>query len=268
MLATPGQSAGGANYVGNWSIGTSNTTAAAPVTIDGSDVSGATLDGNDGSSSGCSTGSCDGPVLTVSARMFLAIKDVTVQNANNSSSGDGGGPQNDAGATVAITGSTFTDNTAAGADDDGGVIDNADHGGSGTVTISDSTFSGDNAVDGGEIDTSDNGGNGVLVLSASTLEAGGGPDVTAGRNGGSGQVFVAGDVFAGGCQQNGGTWDEEGYDVAADSTCVTNGENGDVDAGSVAALKLGLLADNGGPTQTIALGGAARRSGSSRPRPR
>ena len=165
--------------------------------------------------------------------MSLVIKDVTVQNADNTSSGDGGGLQNDAGATVAITGSTFTDNTAAGLDDDGGAIDNADHGGSGTVTISDSTFSGDSAVDGGEIDTSDNGGNGVLVLSASTLQADGGPDVTAGRNGGSGLVLVAGDVFAGGCQQNGGTWLEGGYDVGADATCVTNGVGGDVNAGSL-----------------------------------
>ena len=210
------------------------------MTIDGWGVSAATLDGNDGQSTGCSTGSCHGPVLTVSASMSLVIKDVTIQNGDNSASGDGGGLQNDAGATVAITGSTFTDNTAAGADGDGGAIDNADHGGSGTVTISDSTFTGDSAVDGGEIDTSDNGGDGVLVLSASTLQAGGGPDVTAGRNGGSGQVFAAGDVFAGGCQQNGGTWNEEGHDVGADATCVTNGVDGDVDAGSVAALKLGV----------------------------
>ena len=283
-LASPGASEGGANYTGNWTVSTPGTSAQAPVTIDGGGVSDATLDGNRGSASGCSTSACDGPVLTVGAGVFVVVKNLTVQNADNTASGRGGGVQNDAGGTmtitnvtftgnqaldggavdngddggsgtVTITDSTFTGNSTAGSSpSDGGALDNGDHGGTGTMTVADSTLSGDLAVDGGEIDTGDNSGGGSLVLHASTLAAGGGdPDVTAGRNGGGGQVFVAGNVFAASCQQNGGTWNEK-LDVAADGTCGTNGVNGYVDAGSVAALKLAPLADYGGATQTIGLG--------------
>ena len=54
----------------------------------------------------------------------------------------------------------------------------------------------------------------------------GDPDLTAGRNMGGGQVFIAGDVFAAGCQQNGGTWNDKGYNIGTDGTCVINGANG------------------------------------------
>ncbi len=252
-LATPAASSAGSNYVGNWSIGTTGTSSGAPVTIDGSGVSDATLDGNMGSATGCTTTACDGPVLTVANSMFLVIKDLTIQNGDNTASGQGGAIQNLHGGTATITGSTFTDNSASGPKSDGGAIDNADAG-SGTVSISASTFSGDSATDGGEIDTSDNNGTGTLVVSGSTFSAGSGPDLTAGRNSGSGSVYVAGDVFAAGCQQNGGTWNDEGHNAGADASCFNSG-TGDVNAGSAAALNLGSLAANGGPTETIALGG-------------
>ena len=61
-LETPGASG---HYVGNWSIGTSGTSSSEPVTIDGSDVTSATLDGNDGNDGtavaarrGLATGPC------------------------------------------------------------------------------------------------------------------------------------------------------------------------------------------------------------------
>ena len=293
-LETPGASG---HYLGNWSIGTSGTSSSAPVTIDGSDVTGATLDGNGGSAFGCPTGACDGPVLTVTNAMFLVIKDLTITNADNSL-GAGGGMQNDAGGTVTVSDSTFSNLFAAagGAIDngdggsgtamitnstfsndsanfggavnngsgtvsitgstftggnvvDGAAVDNADSGGSGTVSITDSTLSGGEAAGGGEVDTSDNGGSGVLIVTDSTLEASSGADLKAG---GSGRVFVAGDVFGKGCQ-TGGTWTDDGFNAAPDTSCFSAG-TGDVNAGSVAALKLGSLADNGGPTQTIALG--------------
>lgn len=367
-LETAGQSAGGTDFTGHWSIGTAGTSAATPVTIDGGDVTGATLNG---------TGS-GGAVLTVTNNMFLALKNLTIKNGNGpngaglsnnnggsvtvtavtftdnsgndggaidngdragglalgsgsltitgstfigNSAGDGGAIDNgdgDGSGTVTISDSTFTGNAVPGGD--GGAVDNADAGGSGTVTITgstftgnssewggavnngsggvvagslpvsmsiaDSTFSGNTATDqggavdnayhnphpvtmtvsdstltgdkavgiGNEIDTSDN-GHGILVVSSSTLDAGGsGRDVVAGANGGIGQVFVAGDVFARGfCQQSGtGTWTDQGYEAGADATCF-NGGTGDVNVGSVAALGLGALADNGGPTHTMAL---------------
>jgi hypothetical protein len=153
MLATPGASG---SYFGNWSIGTSGTSAGSPVTIDGSGVSDATLDGNHGSnSSPCSTATCDGPVVAATNNMFLAIKGVTIENGDGTA-GFGGGLQNDSGGTVTITDSTFSGNTA----NEGGAIDNAgmpsSSDGSGTVTITGSTFS-DNAADtyGGAISNGD-----------------------------------------------------------------------------------------------------------------
>ena len=90
-------------------------------------------------------------------------------------------------------------------------------------------------------------------MSASTFDAGSGSDIVAGQNAGAGQVFVAGNVFAHGCQQPGtGSWTDRGFEVGADASCFSSG-TGDVNAGSVAALELAPLADNGGPTQTLAL---------------
>ncbi len=258
-LATPGATAGGANYVGNWSIGAIGTSSGAPVTIDGSGVSDASLDGNDGGAMGCTTTACDGPVLTVANSMFLVIKDVMIQHADNTSNSFGGGLQNDAGGTVRVSDSTFTDNTAGG---DGGAIDNGDDSGSGTVTVSDSTLAGNAAADGdgGAIDDGDHGGSGTVTISDSTFSSNfalhGGPDLTANRNGGSGQVFVAGDVFASDCQQSGGTWFDGGYNVGFGMSCF-NGGTGDVNAASLGALDLRSLANNGGPTETIALGGGS-----------
>ena len=74
-LASAGASTGGSNYVGNWTVSTAGTSAQAPVTIDGSGVSDATLDGNHGNASGCSTDACNGPVLTVGAGMFVVLEE-------------------------------------------------------------------------------------------------------------------------------------------------------------------------------------------------
>ena len=62
---------------------------------------------------------------------------------------------------------------------DGGAIDNADNGGTGTLAVSASTFSANSVRDcagpcsteGGAIDSADNGGTGTLAVSASTFSA-------------------------------------------------------------------------------------------------
>ena len=290
-LETPGASG---HYVGNWSIGTSGTSAGSPVTIDGSDVDGATLDGNHGSATGCTAPPaapvCTGPVLTVTNAMHLTLQDLTITNGNNSTTlGAGGGVQNDNGGTVTITRTTFSGNAArdGGAIDNGdgfqtgtasgtltisdstftgntatvngGAIDNADFGGSGTVTIGDSTLSGDSSAfnNGDEIELSYSpGGPGVLVVYGSTFGVDApmpgteGPDVTVGGGGGSGQAFVAGDVFAGGCDRAPAVWNDLGYNVGADPSCFTSGVTTDI---PFARLDLGPLANNGGSTQTMAL---------------
>jgi hypothetical protein len=278
VLASPGGAAGH-NYVGNWSIGTSGTSVASPVTIDGSAASDVTLDGNGGSSTDCPTGTCNGSVLTVTNDMYLTLKDLTIQN---DSSANTGAIDNSAGGTVSITGVTFSHDAATGLAGHGGAIDNG-LAGSGTVNVSGSTFVSDSAVFGGAIANGAGGGTGTVTVSDSTLSAnsgsghGGAIDnesgtVTVSSSTFSGNtsphgpaiysndaVFVAGNIFADGCVQNSGSWTDAGFNVGADATCF-NGP-GDVDLGSASPLDLGPLASHGGATQTIAIDGSSKAEG-------
>jgi predicted outer membrane repeat protein len=191
-LVTPG---GTAHYVGNWTVGTPGTSATAPVTIAAAPglASQPVLDGNNGNSTGCSTASCNGPVLTVPANEYVALSAVTIANGNNTTTGFGGGGLDNAG-TVTITGSTFTGNTAS----DGGAIDSGDFGG-GSVTVTASTFTGNTAGDGGAIDSGDVEGGGTVTVTASTFTGntalhGGAID---GGDGGGGSVTVTASAFSG-----------------------------------------------------------------------
>lgn len=65
-------------------------------------------------------------------------------------------------------------------------------------------------------------------------------------NGGTGIVWAAADIFNGPCAAK-GTWNDEGYNVGADASCLKAG-TGDVSHG---AGLLGPLAHNGGPTETM-----------------
>ena len=90
--------------------------------------------------------------------------------------------------------------------------------------MSASTFSDDNATDGGAVDNGDNSGSGILAAGAS--------------------------IFSDGCDQAGGVWEDEGYNVGSDGTCLAGGTS-DIDNGSSLRDALGPLSDNGGPTATI-----------------
>jgi hypothetical protein len=63
----------------------------------------------------------------------------------------------------------------------------------------------------------------------------------------AGTMVVAADIFDGGCDKVGGTWHDLGYNVGDDRTCL-RGTRGDVAHGP---SRLGGLAANGGPTQTM-----------------
>jgi hypothetical protein len=165
--------------------------------------------------------------------------------------------------TLSVSGSTFTANKTVG---DGGAIDNADNtGGVGNAVVSDSTFWANIAdVHGGAIDSSDVGSMGTMTLWASTFSRNTANNVYAGAGTpGGGAVFLgehgvlwtAGDIFNGACLSSGGTWYDKGYNVGRDDSCLRRG-TGDVSDGT---LRLGPLADHGGPTQTAvpAQGGPA-----------
>ena len=157
---------------------------------------------------------------------------------------------------VSVSSSTFSGNDTVG---DGGAIDNADSLGTsgGTVVVSASTFSGNTAeAHGGAIDNSDVGGTGTVSVSASTFSANkanniygvhGAPGGGAIGSGGRGTVWAAADIFDGPCHWTSGTWNDAGYNIGSNGTCL-RGAIDDVDHG---ARRLGPLAYHGGPTETM-----------------
>ncbi len=172
--------------------------------------------------------------------------------SGNNTTRDGGAVDNGDFAgkgTLTVTASTFTANTAG----DGGAISNFSF--EGTVRVSASTFSANTASHGGAIDNSE-AGPGTVVVSASTFSANqarDGASIDNGDSGGFGTVWAAADIFSGGCDQVAGSWNDEGYNVGSDSTCMSSPPaTGDIDGGTSLAGLLGPLADNGGPTDTIA----------------
>ena len=119
---------------------------------------------------------------------------------------------------------TISDNTVvANTATDGGGVYNL-----GLVTVTRSTFSGNVASQGNVVDNA-------------AAPAGASPS----------SIWAAADIFDGGCQ-NLGAWNDGGYNVGSDATCL-NGGTGDVSYGSglSQAGLLGPLAQNGGPTETM-----------------
>ena len=192
----------------------------------------------------------------------LSIDDATF--ANNSAL-NGGAIDNEAGGTLAILNSTFGDNSAT----SGGAIFNT--GSTGVATITDSTIAGNDAQAGAGIYNA-----GTLTTVSATIAGnhattsggGGGLDTTAG---GSATIYdtivaqntsgltpvandIAGTVHA--------TSSHNLIDNAGSAGGLTNGVNGNI-IGVSAGLSTAGLANNGGPTLTIALaaGSAAINTG-------
>ncbi len=234
QLVTPGSAA---HYLGNWTVSTAGTSAAQPVTIDPAPGLAATpvLDGNLSSSSGCTTPSCGGPVLTVPAGGYVNLSGLTITQGDNHprvGGGSGGGLLNNG--TVTITGSMFTGNIAplgGGAIFNGGggsltvtastfSGNNGDQGGAigggGTVTVTASTFTGNSSGNGGAIDNGDGGGGGTVTVTASTFTSNSSGDdggaIDNGDSGGGGTVTVTDSTFFG--------------NTAADGGAIDNGDSG------------------------------------------
>jgi fibronectin-binding autotransporter adhesin len=200
----------------------------------------------------------------------LTLNALTIANGNGSTPGSGGGIYNKSG-TVSITNSTLSGNSAS---IDGGGIDNE----AGTVSISTSTLSNNSttvelSLGGGiannrgtvSISTSTLSGNsaylgygggifngdGTLTISTSTLS---GNSAFSGEGGGidneSGTVSSDGSIVAnntgGDCAENGGIHDK-GYNLDSDGSCFTAPTSLHTNP------QLAALANNGGPTQTMAL---------------
>ncbi|MCA9967899.1 MAG: right-handed parallel beta-helix repeat-containing protein, partial [Anaerolineales bacterium] len=166
---------------------------------------------------------------------------LTVTNSTfsgNSAYFDGGGIFNSG--TLTVMNSTFVGNEAQ--YNWGGGINNY-----GTLRVTNSTFSGNSATYGGGIYNY----RGGLTATNSTFS--GNDAINGGGIYNSSTAYLAGNVFAAGLNgdncTNSGTLTDNGYNLSDDGTC-TNGGTGSV---INAALNLGTLADNGGPTLTHAL---------------
>ncbi len=156
----------------------------------------------------------------------------TTFDDNSGNYGPGGAIENAGGdgglATASVSTSTFIDNFG---NIGGGAIDNAFGSGSvGTLTVTSSTFTGDTAHNGG----------------SPAIENGGGNPA------GNATTTVTADIFAEDCNSSSGTWTDGGYNVGTDGTCL-NGGTDDNDAFEDLSSLLAPLANNGGPTQTLAL---------------
>ena len=203
---------------------------------------------------------------------------LTVTNctlSNNSTNGNaGGGIYNSSTGTLSLSNSTLYGNSSASF---GGGIFNA-----GALTVTNSTFSGNEAVTGGGIQndggtltvinstfyenvTSGSGGgicveNGTATVTNCTISgnsggAGGGIDIQAGTN------YLGNSIVAGNTSGLGpdiyGAVNSQGHNLIGNGTGasgITNGSNGDQVGASASLINanLGPLANNGGPTQTMA----------------
>jgi hypothetical protein len=157
---------------------------------------------------------------------------VTKSTFSNNGGLDGGGILS--GGTLTITNSTFSDNVAH----FGGAIE------SGPLTvITNSTFSGNGAFAGGAIDSG-----GTLTVTSSTFSDN---DVA-----NFGSASFKNTILAGGqnCFLFGQPITDAGYNISSDTTCgfakTGSANNGD---GIDPLLSTDGLANNGGPTETIAL---------------
>ena len=205
----------------------------------------------------------------------IATRESTVTVSNSTLSGNavdrsGGGIYTIFGSTL-ITNSTLSGNTV-------GVYGGGIMAAGGTVTVTNSTLSGNSALTGGGI----RGDFTTMTVSNSTLSGnsaslGGGMAFrsssavvqnstlsgnSAGTAGGIRSSFstvvvqnsvVALQSAGVNCSTASGTIPSAGYNIASDSSCGFT-STGDLQNQNAAALALGALASNGGPTQTMALG--------------
>jgi len=185
----------------------------------------------------------------------------------------GGGIYNNNGATLTIAGSTLTCNQAIGGaggvgaagDSRGGAIYNL-----GTLTITNSTIACNDAF-GGSGGSADGFGSGGALFNSGAATAtitnatywgneainGDGSDGVGGGIYDPGGTNLKGTILAASTGGNcGGTIPAARYSIADDNSCFTNGSNNNIVVTHTSDIGLASgLANNGGPTETIALEG-------------
>jgi hypothetical protein len=182
-------------------------------------------------------------VLVVNNGVQFTLNDLTVAHGNAIL---GGGLDNEHG-TVNISNSTFANNSATGRPSVGGLYNN-----DGTVNISNSTFANNSASGGGFGGLYNGNGGGAVSISNSTFAnnsaSGGGNLGGLGNFGGT--VNIAQSIVADNSIQNCSAITDQGYNLDSGNTC---GFTGTGDLQNTNPLLASALANNGGPTQTLAL---------------
>ena len=212
------------------------------------DSAGLTIDG--GSANITVSGNNAVRVLDVRGGAKLTLNNLTVANGNGAS---GGGIYNNG--TLTVANSTLSGNSAPSVSNSGGGILNNN----GTLTVTNSTLSGNSAnyAGGGILNMG-----GMVTVTNSTLSGNSVTDLDYGRGGGIANVnggsatlkntIVANSPSGGNCY---GTYINGGYNLDSDGSCGFGTTNNSLSGTWDTPLdpKLGALADNGGPTLTHAL---------------
>ena len=194
---------------------------------------------------------------------LYSISDATVSDSTvsgNTTSANGGGlfEAND---SLSVTGSTLSGNTAT---DYGGGIESDEA----TITVDNSTVSGNTVStdDGGGIDIEDLENSGSSTIENSTVVRNSAPSYYGGGIQDEqspltiGATIVAGSTSGHDCFIQAAMVTDLGYNLDDDGTCHFTG-TGDLSDNSSAHLDPSGLADNNGPTETVALEAASSAIG-------
>ena len=245
-----------------------STTGDGPITITSvlSVMQDLTITGN-GPSTTVISGGGTTALFNISNGANVTMSGLTLEDGNGGGNPHGNGGAIDLGdgssGSLSLSSMAFVDNSATSVEvrsgdwsypADGGAIDSGDDGGSGSLTIASTTFSGNSAAgDGGAIDNGDDGGVGTLDLTTSILrnnatqEQNGGA-IDSGDNGGSATANISQSLF----EQNSAGSVAQNY--PANGGAIDSGDNGGT---SNLAVATSTLADN-----TASRSGGAISSGS------
>ena len=257
------------DVTGTIALGSRLPIVTSDITFDGTDqaviIDGQTTDGNNGTpiarinaggnltlvemtltrgrSQGCDGGDTCGAVLNYGV---LDVVDSTFSNNQGNTFANGIAITNRGGGRLDVTGSTFVNNRG---DSSGAIWNASDASNTLTVaTVTNSTFVG-NSAGGGSAGAIYNTFNASLTINNTTFSANGG-GTTLSNAGGAAAVVLRNSVITGstsgaGLACAGGPYTANSSNIDTDGTC-----GGATTSGS---LNLDVLADNGGPTQTVML---------------
>lgn len=227
------------SFDGNWTVSTAGTSASAPVTISDDVASGSIfLSGDYGlnpgaSGSVCSTKTCNGAILSVSAGVHLHITDVSLVAG---AAQTGGSAINiGAGADVTLDGCSVLSNSGP----DGAI--SLGNGTTGTLDLEASVLNDNSSTgNGGAVDSGENGGRSTVIVNDSQMignsAAGHGGAISSGTNLADTQLRITNSTFTGNSATGDGGAIATGYQNPRGATALI----------SDTSLMQNLSSENGG----------------------